>query len=277
MNAYIIDVESFIFPYHPSIDELTLEERKAIDDGHIIESTTKILDFLKDHDVKLTFAVVAEIYEWFPELIERIAAEGHEIGYHGHHHKTVRNVEILEQELTESKKFLELFKPQFYQCPSIYFVKEGYEILREAGFRYSNTVYQGMPYMIDGILEMPSSTVRPANPIKRRYPGHMTLPLVLTNPPFGSGLFTTLLPRNVLLACYRKYQQLGLPTVTFIHDWQVVNMAGKRYPNLKRKLTSPLDIPYVFWNIWDKFCYLIDHIPFTTTEALYHEMKDPIT
>ena len=77
INAYIIDVESFIFPYHPSIDELTLEQRKAIDDGHIVESTTKILDFLKTRDVKLTFAIVAEIYEWFPDLIERIAEEGH--------------------------------------------------------------------------------------------------------------------------------------------------------------------------------------------------------
>ncbi len=276
-NAYIIDIESFIFPYHPSIQDLTLEERKAIDNGHIVEATTKILDFLQERNVKLTFAVVAEIYEWFPELIERIANEGHEIGYHGHHHRTIRNVEILEQELTESKKFLEIFKPKFYQCPSIYFVKEGYSLLQEAGFKYSNTVYRGMPYLVDGIVEMPVSTIRPTTSIKRRYPGHMTLPLVLTDPPFGSGLFTTLLPKKILYACYQKYQTLGLPTITFIHDWQVVNMAGKEYPTLMRKLTSPLDIPYVFRNIWDKFCDLIDMFPFTTMESLYDDVKDTVT
>ena len=74
-NAYIIDIESFIFPYHPSLQNLTLQERKAIDNGHIVEATTKILDFLRERNIKLTFAVVAEIYEWFPDLIERIANE----------------------------------------------------------------------------------------------------------------------------------------------------------------------------------------------------------
>jgi hypothetical protein len=275
-NAYIIDIESFVFPFHPSPQSLTAQERKAIDNRHIVEATTKILDFLRERNIKLTFAVVSEIYEWFPELIERIANEGHEIGHHGHHHRMIYNIEILEQELTQSKTFLEHFKPKLFQAPTIYFPKEGFRLLQEAGFQYSNTVYQGMPYLIDGIVEMPVSTFRPINPTNRQYPGHMTLPLVLTNCPFGSGLFTALLPKKFLHACYQKYQKLDLPTVTFIHDWQVVNMSGKKYPTALRKLTSPGHIPYM-WNIWEKFCYLIDTIPFTTMESIYHDVKNTLT
>ncbi len=274
-NAYIIDIESFVFPLHPLPYSLTIQERKAVDNGHIVEATNKILDFLRERNMKLTFAVVAEIYEWVPDLIERIANEGHEIGYHGHHHKMVYNAEILEQELIQSKKFLELFKPKCYQAPTIYFPKEGFPLLREAGFQYSNTVYQGRPYLVDGIVEMPVSTLRPTLPTERRYPGHMRLPLVLTDCPFGSGLFTALLPKKVLKSFYQKHQKLGLPTVTFIHDWQVVNMSAKKYPTLLKKLTSPLHIPYT-WNIWDKFCYLLDHIPFTTMESIYHDVKNTL-
>jgi len=275
-NAYIIDIESFVFPLHPSPQNLTLQERKAIDNGHIVEATHKILDFLRERNIKLTFAIVAEIYEWFPELIEKIANEGHEIGYHGHHHRMIYNLDILEQELTQSKKFFDLFKPKFYQAPTIYFLKEGFPLLREAGFQYSNTVYQGMPYLVEGVIEMPVSTFRPTIQAERRYPGHMTLPLVLTNPPFGSGLFTALLPKKVLKSFYQKHQKLGLPTITFIHDWQVVNMSDRKYPTILQKLVSPLHFPYT-WDIWDKFCYLLDHIPFTTMESIYHDVKDTLT
>lgn len=270
-NAYIIDIESFVLPYHPAPQRLTVQERKAIDQGHTVEATNKVLDFLRERNIKLTFAVVAEIYDWYPKLVERIASEGHEIGYHGHTHCMIRNVEMLEQELTMSKKFFDLFQPKCYQAPTIHFPKEGFRLLREAGFQYSNTVYQGMPYMIDGIMEIPVSTWQPASPKKREYPCHLTMPIAL-NCPFGSGLFTAILPRPVLHACYRKYQRLNLPTVTFIHDWQIVDMTGKNYPPLWRKLSNPLFFPYM-WNIWDKCRDLFEHFSFTTMAEIYQDYK----
>ena len=46
------------------------------------KSTAKILDILKDKNVKATFFLVGERVRRFPELTKRIAMEGHEIANH---------------------------------------------------------------------------------------------------------------------------------------------------------------------------------------------------
>ncbi len=63
-------------------------ERKAFltfDDGPS-ENTEKILDILKQYDVKATFFVMGKNAECHPELIKRIFEEGHAIGNHSYNH-----------------------------------------------------------------------------------------------------------------------------------------------------------------------------------------------
>ncbi len=61
------------------------EERKiglTIDDGPHPEITPQILDLLAWSNVKATFFLIGERALRYPELVERIVAEGHEIGNH---------------------------------------------------------------------------------------------------------------------------------------------------------------------------------------------------
>ena len=63
-------------------------QRKAFltfDDGPS-ENTAKILDILKQYDVKATFFVMGKNAESHPELIKRIFEEGHAIGNHSYNH-----------------------------------------------------------------------------------------------------------------------------------------------------------------------------------------------
>jgi peptidoglycan-N-acetylglucosamine deacetylase len=53
----------------------------TIDDGPS-EATPEILDVLREHGVKATFFVIGEQLTAWPELTERILAEGHELGHH---------------------------------------------------------------------------------------------------------------------------------------------------------------------------------------------------
>lgn len=58
----------------------------TFDDGPHPENTEMILDVLKERDIKATFFVIGENVERYPEVVQRIAAEGHTIGIHCYNH-----------------------------------------------------------------------------------------------------------------------------------------------------------------------------------------------
>lgn len=58
----------------------------TFDDGPIPEATPFILDTLKERGIKATFFMVGENAFRYPELLERVRAEGHAIGNHTYNH-----------------------------------------------------------------------------------------------------------------------------------------------------------------------------------------------
>jgi peptidoglycan/xylan/chitin deacetylase (PgdA/CDA1 family) len=60
----------------------------TFDDGPS-EYTPKVLDVLAKHDAHATFFLVGEQVREYPELVERIRAEGHTIGNHTLAHKSL--------------------------------------------------------------------------------------------------------------------------------------------------------------------------------------------
>lgn len=58
----------------------------TFDDGPSAECTDKVLDVLKEKDIKATFFLIGEYVEKYPEVARRIVAEGHTIGIHCYQH-----------------------------------------------------------------------------------------------------------------------------------------------------------------------------------------------
>lgn len=58
----------------------------TFDDGPDADSTPRVLDLLKRHDVRATFFVVGEQARQNPELIHRMVAEGHTVAGHSYYH-----------------------------------------------------------------------------------------------------------------------------------------------------------------------------------------------
>ena len=58
----------------------------TFDDGPSADVTGRVLDILKQYDVKATFFVVGQNAESYPDLIKRMEAEGHSIGNHSYSH-----------------------------------------------------------------------------------------------------------------------------------------------------------------------------------------------
>ena len=50
-------------------------------------TTARLLDYLKQHDIQVTFFLLGDLMEQRPDIVVRQAADGHEIGYHSHNHE----------------------------------------------------------------------------------------------------------------------------------------------------------------------------------------------
>lgn len=73
-------VQGIDYYFHPKTMYLTF------DDGPTEENTNRVLDILKERDIKATFFLVGENVKKHPEVAKRIVAEGHTIGIHCNNH-----------------------------------------------------------------------------------------------------------------------------------------------------------------------------------------------
>lgn len=80
----------------------------TFDDGPSGRFTRRLLEGLEERDAKATFLLCGYRIEQYPDLTERIAEEGHEIGLHGYSHSSMQDMcqrEVM-QELRETMELL---------------------------------------------------------------------------------------------------------------------------------------------------------------------------
>lgn len=94
--------------FREKIKNLTKGEEKiaylTFDDGPSKVATAKILDILKEEEVKATFFVIGKYVEERPELVKRAYDEGHYIANHGYDHNNKTLYKSDENFINEIKK-----------------------------------------------------------------------------------------------------------------------------------------------------------------------------
>ncbi|RYG85395.1 polysaccharide deacetylase family protein [bacterium] len=65
----------------------------TFDDGPHPQYTPKLLDLLKAKGVRATFFVIGHMADKYPDLVKRIAAEGHEVANHTYSHVTLPRIQ----------------------------------------------------------------------------------------------------------------------------------------------------------------------------------------
>jgi polysaccharide deacetylase family protein (PEP-CTERM system associated) len=113
-----------------------------------VRMTHHFLDFLQEHEITATVFVVGEIARSHPDLVSRVASDGHEVGLHGLRHVALADVgrERLSGELSTGRALLEdaaqvavtgFRAPIFSLTPAS---RWAVEQIGEAGFAYSSSV-----------------------------------------------------------------------------------------------------------------------------------------
>lgn len=72
--------------------EVSKEIYLTFDDGPDSIYTSRVLDILKENNAHATFYVIGKQIVKYPNLIKRIADEGHELGIHTFHHALCTNL-----------------------------------------------------------------------------------------------------------------------------------------------------------------------------------------
>lgn len=241
-NSLSVDLESFVHR------DLNLKKRIKKDNGYTISATKYILDLFDKYNTKVTFFVLGEIYEWYPQIVEEIKQRGHEIGYHGHRHILIENKEVLLEELKLSEKFLAKYKPVGFRAPRMFLEKDFLKVLADFGFKYDSSFYGSRMNYIGStnVKEIPVSFFNYIPFLSRdEYFRNIDLRLMLKGIPFGSGLFMSILQnkiQNFIDISNRNNQN----AVLFFHPWQLfdydrISLPLKQKFLYKRKINKVLE------------------------------------
>ena len=276
-NIFSIDLESWIHFYEDSlkIQKYRSAERKTLDRGYIVKVTSELLKMLSANKQKATFFIVAEIYDWYPEIIREIQKNGHEIAYHTHTHPLIKNKEILERELSLSKKFIADFKPRGFRAPQIFLPENAFITLEKKGFAYSSSSYDEFIITNHGkVFEIPVSVVSLRKSVfSPLLPKPLTFKLLTTKFPIGSGLSIALFGARTSSFIHTLNKQ-GTPAILFIHPWQVYQtreITSFSY-KLKLLLNNPLCFPYTI-NIKNALEKLFKAHTFTSFHTYFYEQQ----
>lgn len=123
----------------------------TFDAGYEAGYTEKILDVLKEENVKACFFIVGNYLETAPDLVKRMVNEGHTVANHTYNHPDMSKIESEESFLKELKAVEEKYKEitneemeKFYRPPQGKFSIENLKMAEKNGYK---TVFWSLAYV----------------------------------------------------------------------------------------------------------------------------------
>jgi len=273
-----VDVESWV--HRQVFNILPGEQTKELDGGHVLRATKIILKLFRTYRIKATFFVLGTVVEWYPELIEEMKNDGHEIGIHGYTHKRLCN-HTRDSFAEEIKKTLSILNnmgvnPQGYRAPAFSTADFLYEILSENGLSfdssiipvktplYDGTAYDCDPFITDhDIVEIPCSVLKIS---KLRIP--------------AGGFYLRLFGSRINYMLLNKIEKKYGIAVMYFHPWEILEIPnnitlGKKY-NLR---LSFLKKQFAYYRIpmLKDIEYLLEKIDFTNFEGARSHIDEIIS
>ena len=151
----------------------------TFDAGFENGNTERILDALKKHGVKATFFLVGNYFETQPELVKRMAEEGHTIGNHTYSHPDMSKIGDIQSFQTELQKNEALYRdilgsemPKLYRPPQGKFCEENLKMAQQLGY---STVFWSLAYVDWYVDDQPTPEQAFSKLLPRIHPGAVVL------------------------------------------------------------------------------------------------------
>jgi hypothetical protein len=267
-----IDYESWFAPSR-RYDFLPPEQRLDLDEGFARDALDPILERLGDS--KVSFYLVGELVEWYPDLPRKIRAAGHEVGFHCQVHRPLMTLADIEHDLQTSAQWRAENHVTGFRAPMIRTIEEVYPLLAQNGFTYSSSLYAPTGTLLKKgeLWELPASTYSFfGRPTKFIAPRNMTIPLLLGGEfPYSSSLMSGLFQPLVYKLIQKEFRA-GRSPVIFLHPYEIV--PPTRWPRrfFRDILANPLLTPFTF----SKLNFLKDLLREFPTSTLDSYLKETL-
>jgi len=270
MNLLGIDFEEW---FHPQlIQDVLKHETKSFE---IVKGIDKIIEFLGKHETYATFFMVGEILENFPDILDKILDNGHEIGFHTMYHSRLDSENFQEKFSKELDDFAKLTnnKSKGFRAPTFSLNEKSswaIDTLEEHGYVYDSSI-------------VPAKTSLYGNPNAPRNPYKITsdyldsdnpegkiteFPLMVTKflgktVPVGGGFYLRTLPFGTTKKALRTYDQENKPGVFYIHSWE---LTPEYMPKIKLSTKNNFITYHNLDKVLERMGVLLSNFEFTSFE-----------
>lgn len=139
-NATFDELKKYDAYYAEDTDEKVLY--LTFDCGYENGNTSAILDALKKHNAPATFFVVGNFISTSPDLVKRMAEEGHTVGNHSYHHPDMSKISTMESFSKELDDLSALYKEttgqemiKYYRPPQGKYSENNLKMAQELGYK----------------------------------------------------------------------------------------------------------------------------------------------
>ena len=273
MNLLGIDFEDW---YHPELVEpfVTEKEKKHT----MFKGLDKILELLRKNDSHATFFTVGELLESNPEILDKIIAEGHEIGFHTMKHT---RLDSLNYQLNFDKELKEFEK--LTSGKSIGFRAPTFSLNKKTSWAINDLVCNRYKY--DSSI-MPAKTIMYGIPTAQKSPYKISSKDLEKNDPDGSliefplmvtkflgktipaagGFYLRSLPLKIIKNAIKSYQYQEIPTSMYIHSWE---LTPEYFPQIKLPKKNKFITFHKIQKTFSKMNKLLEEFEFTSFNRYY--------
>ncbi len=194
------------------------------------DSTRRLLELFDRRGAKATFFFLGWIAERLPELVEEVAAAGHEIGSHGYDHRVLHDLgeDGFREDLRRTTAILEGITGQrpraFRACTWSVTRRTPWApaVLLEQGFELDSSIQpvHHPDYGVPGAPDTPYRLELRDGRTLAEYPP-LTWRVLGRRVPVGGGGYLRLFPLWMFRRALDQWQAAGLPGCLYLHPWEV--------------------------------------------------------
>jgi len=247
-------------------------ERRDLDGGFTLQAIDPILEKLGGS--KISFYLVGEIADWYPEIPQKIIGAGNELGLHCQIHRSLVSMDELALDIRASALWVKNYGVRGYRAPMVGMSEAAYSLLEESGFGYSSSIYAPAGTLLQKgrIWEVPVSTFRFGKNRKTyNAPRQFTPGLLLGGEyPYGSS-FSIGLMGGLVLRILESELKKGFSPVIFLHPYEIISPSHWASRVGRDVMRNPLLWPFT-WNKAGFLTELLRNFPVSPIGTYLNEM-----